>query len=55
MGRARRLRALWQGPPYVAGDLNLCDCVAYALAKVVNATLLFKGKDFIATDIASCL
>jgi ribonuclease VapC len=31
--------------------LNLCDCAAYALAKTMNAPLLFKGNDFVATDI----
>jgi len=32
--------------------LNLCDCVAYALAKHLTVPLLFKGDDFAATDIA---
>ncbi len=32
--------------------LNFCDCAAYALAANVNAPLLFKGDDFIHTDIA---
>lgn len=32
--------------------LNLCDCAAYALAKHLNAPLLFKGNDFSETDIA---
>ena len=36
-----------------AASLNLCDCVAYALAKHLNVPLLFKGQDFAATDIAS--
>lgn len=31
--------------------LNLGDCCAYALAKVRNETLLFKGNDFNQTDI----
>jgi ribonuclease VapC len=31
--------------------LNLGDCAAYALAKSMNAPLLFKGEDFAATDI----
>lgn len=31
--------------------LNICDCAAYALAKAMNAPLLFKGNDFAATDI----
>jgi ribonuclease VapC len=31
--------------------LNLCDCVSYALAKSLNAPLLFKGQDFRHTDV----
>ncbi len=31
--------------------LNLGDCAVYALAKDMNAPLLFKGKDFAGTDI----
>lgn len=31
--------------------LNLCDCVAYSLAKNLGVPLLFKGDDFTATDI----
>ncbi len=33
--------------------LNLIDCVGYALAKSLNAPLLFKGDDFRQTDIKS--
>ncbi len=33
--------------------LNLGDCAVYALAKGLNAPLLFKGNDFAATDIAA--
>ncbi len=33
--------------------LNLGDCFAYALAKSLNAPLLFKGDDFAATDIVA--
>src|SRR5476649_2767338 len=33
--------------------LNLGDCFAYALAKSVDEPLLFKGNDFIHTDITS--
>jgi ribonuclease VapC len=32
--------------------LNFCDCAAYALAKAMNAPLLFKGDDFPYTDVA---
>lgn len=35
--------------------LNFCDCATYALAKSVNAPLLFKGSDFAATDVRACL
>jgi len=31
--------------------LNLADCAAYALAKTLNAPLLFKGEDFAQTDL----
>lgn len=36
-------------------NLNLGDCAAYALAKSLNAPLLFKGQDFIHTDIIAAL
>lgn len=36
-------------------SLNLCDCAAYGLAKSRGAPLLYKGDDFVHTDIASCL
>jgi ribonuclease VapC len=35
--------------------LNLGDCAAYALAKSLNAPLLFKGNDFTQTDLQSYL
>jgi len=35
--------------------LNLGDCFAYALAKVTDEPLLYKGKDFQHTDVASAL
>jgi ribonuclease VapC len=31
--------------------LNFCDCFAYALAKSKGEPLLFKGDDFVRTDI----
>jgi ribonuclease VapC len=34
-------------------QLNLSDCAAYALAKTMNAPLLFKGNDFTQTDLQS--
>lgn len=33
--------------------LNLGDCFAYALAKEKRVPLLFKGTDFLATDVAA--
>lgn len=35
--------------------LNLGDCFAYALAKTLDAPLLYKGDDFALTDIRSAL
>ncbi len=35
--------------------LNYGDCMAYALAKVTGEPLLFKGNDFIHTDITPAL
>lgn len=34
-------------------QLNLGDCLAYAVAKVHDVPLLFKGEDFSRTDLAS--
>ena len=31
--------------------LNLGDCFAYALAKALDAPLLYKGDDFALTDV----
>jgi ribonuclease VapC len=36
-------------------QLNFGDCMAYAVAKVHNAPLLYKGDDFSRTDIRSAL
>lgn len=36
-------------------QLNFGDCMAYALAKALDAPLLFKGNDFSLTDIRSAL
>src|SRR5664280_2687435 len=36
-------------------NLNFGDCFAYALAKAFGEPLLFKGDDFIHTDIVSAL
>jgi ribonuclease VapC len=35
--------------------LNFCDCAVYALAKAMQAPMLFKGDDFTETDVQSCL
>lgn len=35
--------------------LNLGDCYSYALAKATGNALLFKGRDFALTDVASAL
>ncbi|HEV2553962.1 MAG TPA: type II toxin-antitoxin system VapC family toxin [Bosea sp. (in: a-proteobacteria)] len=36
-----------------SAKLNLGDCFSYALAKSLNAPLLYKGSDFSHTDIVS--
>ena len=35
-----------------AAGLNFGDCFAYALAKITDEPLLFKGSDFAQTDVA---
>jgi len=35
--------------------LNFGDCFAYALAKVSDEPLLFKGKDFARTDVKAAI
>lgn len=35
--------------------LNMGDCFSYALARVLNAPLLFIGNDFVRTDITPAL
>ncbi len=37
------------------GALNFGDCFSYALAKALNAPLLYVGDDFIRTDVVSAL
>ena len=39
------------GRGWHAAKLNFADCFAYALAKMRNEPLLFKGDDFAQTDI----
>jgi ribonuclease VapC len=50
------LRAyLMYGRGYHRARLNLADCFAYALAKELDAPLLYKGNDFLLTDIRPAL
>jgi ribonuclease VapC len=43
-----------RGSGHAAG-LNMGDCYSYALAKSLDLPLLFKGNDFIHTDVKSAL
>lgn len=43
------------GKGFHPARLNLSDCFAYALAKALDAPLLYKGDDFSRTDIRSAL
>jgi ribonuclease VapC len=43
------------GKGYHSARLNYGDCFAYALAKELDAPLLYKGNDFAQTDIRSAL
>jgi ribonuclease VapC len=36
---------------HVPASLNLADCFPYSLAKARDEPLLFKGSDFLKTDI----
>lgn len=47
-------RQYGKGTGHGAG-LNFGDCFSYALAKSLDAPLLYKGGDFAKTDIASAL
>jgi ribonuclease VapC len=38
-----------------SAQLNFGDCFAYALAKSLNAPLLYKGTDFARTDVVSAV
>ena len=38
-----------------AARLNFGDCLSYAVAKALDAPLLFKGGDFALTDVAAAL
>lgn len=50
-GELARQAFLNYGKGRSPAGLNFGDCFAYALAKARNDTLLFKGDDFIHTDI----
>ena len=50
----RAYRAYGRGTGHPA-RLNLGDCFAYALAKATGEPLLFKGDDFIHTDVEPAL
>ncbi len=43
------------GRGYHRAGLNLADCFAYALAKELDAPLLYKGNDFASADVRSVL
>jgi ribonuclease VapC len=43
------------GRGYHRARLNLADCFAYALARNLDAPLLYKGDDFIFTDVKRAL
>jgi len=49
--RAARDAYFQFGKGYHSAGLNLADCFPYSLAKARNEPLLFKGADFLKTDI----
>ena len=49
------LALLTYGKTFHPAALNFGDCMAYALAKSLDAPLLYKGSDFALTDILSAL
>lgn len=51
---ARRARRLF-GKPHHPAQLNYGDCMVYGVAKHEREPLLFKGNDFIHTDIEPAL
>jgi ribonuclease VapC len=46
-----RMAFLQYGKGRHRAALNICDCAAYATAKESDLPLLFKGNDFVHTDI----
>ena len=55
LGPAALRAYLRYGKGFHAARLNLADCFAYALARMLDAPLLYKGDDFAKTDIRSAL
>lgn len=55
LGRSAAAAYLRFGKGRHPARLNLGDCFAYALAKALDAPLLYKGDDFAQTDIRSAL
>lgn len=53
--RAAQNAYLQYGKGRHPAGLNFGDCMSYALAKVCNEELLFKGNDFLQTDINSAM
>lgn len=53
--RIARRAFVQYGKGHHPARLNLGDCFAYALAKVLNEPLLCKGGDFVQMDIAAHL
>ena len=49
--RAARAAYFRFGKGFHGAGLNLADCFPYALARARDETLLFKGDDFLKTDI----
>jgi ribonuclease VapC len=49
--RAAREAYFRYGKGYHPAGLNLADCFSYSLARSRNEPLLFKGDDFLKTDI----
>jgi ribonuclease VapC len=47
-------RDFGRGSGHRAG-LNLGDCFTYALAKVMSEPILYKGRDFVHTDVPSAI
>lgn len=55
LGQAAAARDAWLrfGKGNAPARLNLGDCFSYALARTLDRPLLFKGGDFLRTDVAA--